>query len=92
MKMTNYQWLALLVQRSRFLTDEEKVNFLSYFAFANDQDLCVIVSLIKRTPSNLRLLYKNLKEKQHAVSSKDQTAWQRVVQEEAEELEKIAAF
>lgn len=89
MKMTNYQWLALLVQRSGFLSDEEKIDFLSYFAFADDRDLRVIVSLIKRMPSSLRLLYKNLKEKKHAVSSEDKTAWQQVVHEEAKELEKM---
>ena len=77
----NYQKLISLSQ-GRFDREEDRLDFLGFFNWADDLDLKPIVQLLLERPEMWKMLQENIKAKQDAIASKDSKAWDKIFQEE----------
>jgi hypothetical protein len=85
---SNLSQLQKLISSSD-LFDEQKEEFLDLFSEAKDEDLKYIVDLFKNDPSYIEKMYGVYRVKSVVFKNKDKKAWEKILQQEYRDLEKI---
>ena len=85
---SNLSQLQKLISSSGF-SNEQKEEFLGLFSKAKDKDLKYVVDLFKNDPSYIEKMYGVYRTKSVAFKNKDKKAWEKILQKEHQDLEKI---
>ncbi len=77
-----------LISKSE-LTKEDQGNLLNLFSKAKDEDLRDTVDLFEENSSQIKIISDVYKAKIKAFKNKDKKAWEKILQQEHQDLEKI---
>ncbi|MBU0620030.1 MAG: hypothetical protein V1768_03860 [Patescibacteria group bacterium] len=86
--MSNLEKIKNLILSSNLTTEEQK-EFLNLLSQIQEKDLEGILSLFEENKDWMKKFYNNYKFKKQAFENKDKNLWNKILDEEKEELEKI---